>query len=87
VLPVVDAPPSVVHDPWHNVAGEPGLAGGSGITVITTVLVLEQPVAVLVSTSDIVVVVVRHTVTLEVVKSSRSPSLSGRSASKLENQI
>jgi hypothetical protein len=60
-LPDTAAQPMVVHDPVQTVLGLPTQAAGSGLTVITTELVLEHPVVGLVSVRKIVVVVTRHT--------------------------
>ena len=67
VLPAVAAPPMVVELPLQIVALVPAAAGGAGLTVMTTELVLLQPVAVMVCTNVYVVVTVGETLGLEAV--------------------
>jgi len=62
VLPVMAAAPMPVELPKQTPLSAPVDAGGNGFTVTITPLLFEQPVAVMVSVSVEVVVVVGDTV-------------------------
>lgn len=65
VRPAAEAEPMVVDPPAHITLFIPAVLAGNGLTVTTTVFVFTQPVAVMVSVSEYVVVTVGETVGLD----------------------
>ncbi len=67
MLPLTEAAPMLAEAPEQIVALAPGFAAGKGLTVTITEFVFVQPVAVMVSVNEYVVVTVGETLGLETV--------------------